>query len=76
MYRLGKSPDSIIQIFTSLCLSQVKDQLTENLLCSGSNPTSYIFNDHLFSFIPNRSLILDESLVDYGINLNFRDILN
>lgn len=76
MYRLAKSADSIVQIFTSLCLSQVKEQLTENLIYCNSNPSSFIHEGHLYSFVQNRSLILDDSLVEYGINLNFRDTFN
>lgn len=76
MYRLAKSSDSIIQIFTSLCLSQVKEQLTENLIYSGINPPSFICEGHLYSFIHNKSLILDESLAEYGIDLNFHDRFN
>lgn len=75
MYRLAKSSDSIIQIFTSLCLSHVKEQLPENLIYFGINPASFICNGHLYSFIHNRSLVLDEFLYayeyKYAINLNF-----
>ena len=75
MYRFTKSPDSIVQIFTSLCLSQVKEQLPENLIYVGTNPASFICNGHLYSFVHNRSLILDESPDEFfGINLNFLNI--
>ena len=76
MYRLTKSNVAIIRIFTSLCLSQVKEQLPENLIYFTSNPASFICDGELFSFIPNRSLVLDESLTEYGINLNFRESFN
>ena len=76
MYRRIKSNDSIVQIFTSLCLSQVKEQLTENLVQYSPNPASFICDGQLFSFVHNRSLILDESLAQYGINLNFRANFN
>jgi hypothetical protein len=71
MYRLAKSPDSIIQIFTSLCLSQVKEQLPENLMYFGINPVSFIYDSDLYSFIHNKSIILDESVYEYAVNLNF-----
>ncbi len=76
MHRLTKSPYAIVQIFTSLCLSHVKEQLNENLIYGDSNPASFMCDGQLFSFIPNRSLVLDESLTEYGINLNFRDRFN
>lgn len=76
MYSLTGSPGAFIQIFTSLCLSQVKEQLTENLHLYNYNPTSFTCNGQLFSCIANRSAIIDESLTEYGINLNFRHHLN
>ena len=76
MYKLANSPNSIVQIFTSLCLSQVKEQLTDNLILYRTQPTSFICDGDLFTFIHNRSIILDESLAEYGVNLNFRHIFN
>ena len=76
MSKFIKSPDAIIQIFNSLCLSHVKEQLTENLSCIGNNPTSFICNGELFTFAHNKSFILDESLNEYGIDINFSDLLN
>ena len=71
MYRLAKSPDSIIQIFTSLCLSHVKEQLTENLIYIGSNPPSFICDEQLYVFIHNKTLMLEESMDENMINLGF-----
>lgn len=76
MYNLTKSPKALFRIFTSLCLSQVKEQLTENLVYSTSNPTSFMCDGQLFSYVPNRSLIVDESLSEYGIELNFNHSYN
>ncbi len=76
MSKFIKSPEAIIQIFNSLCLSHVKEQLTENLSHFNDNPASFISNGHLYAFAPNRSFILDESLIQYGIDLNFSDMLN
>lgn len=76
MYSFIKSSDAIFQIFTSLCLSQVKQQLTENLTSCSADPANFTCNGRHFSFIPNKSLILDESLTEYGINLSFRDRFN
>lgn len=73
MYRLAKSPDSIIQIFTSLCLSQVKEQLPENLIYFTTNPVSFICNSHLYCFISNLCLILDEGLDENALNLDMVD---
>lgn len=69
MYNLTKSPKALLNIFTTLCLSQVKEQLNENLVFGVSNPPSFVYNGQLFSYIHNRSVILDESLSEYGIDL-------
>ena len=71
MYNLKKSPNSLLYFFTTLCLSQVKEQLNENVVYCTANPTSFMCNGQLFSYVHNRSLILDESLSEYGIELNY-----
>lgn len=76
MSKLTHSPTAIIKIFTDLCLNQVKEQLTENLTYFIRNPESFIHNGDLFTFVNNRSFILDESLAEYGIKLNFSRTLN
>lgn len=79
MYKLANSPDAIIHIFTRLCLSQVKEQLPENLMYFGSNPISFICKGHLYCFLDNLSLILEESIYEDAINLksfDFACILN
>ena len=79
MYKLAKSPEAIIHIFTRLCLSQVKEQLPENLIYFGSNPISFICKGHLYSFLDNLSLILEEPIYEDAINLEslvFADLLN
>lgn len=76
MYKLAQSSDSIIQIFTNLCLSQVKEQLTENLIYCSANPTSFICNGQLFSYIHNRSIIPDDSLIQYGVDVNYSHTFN
>ena len=78
MSRLAKSTASYIRIFTRLCLSQVKEQLTENLKHLGVavNPVSFVCNGHLYSFINNSSLILEEFLADFRINPGFDDRAN
>ena len=70
MFLLAKSPDSLIRIFTRLCLSQVKEQLTENLIYTVLNPESFICNGHLYCFIHNKSVILDETLPGYEISMD------
>ena len=69
MKHFYKSPDQVFKIFSKLCLSQVKEQLTENLVFGVSNPPSFVYNGQLFSYIHNRSIILDDSLSEYGIDL-------
>ena len=76
MSKFIKSPDGIIQIFNSLCLSQVKEQLIENLSYFAINPDSFICNGHLYTISGNKSFILDESLNQYGIDINFSNLLN
>ena len=78
MYKLAKSPGAIIHIFTRLCLSQVKEQLPENLIYFVSNPISFICKGHLYSFLDNLSF-LEEPIYEDAINLQslvFADILN
>ena len=76
MRKLTHSPNAIIQIFNSLCLSQVKEQLIDNLACSTSNPESFVLNGNLFAFNHNKSFIVDESLGDYGCGIDVCKGLN
>ena len=76
MYRLIKTPKPLSRFFNNLCLSQVKEQLPENLICYTPNPTSFVYDGHLFFLAHNRSFIMDESLAMYGIHLNFSHTLN
>lgn len=76
MRKLTPSSRSIVQIFTSLCLSQVKEQLIYNLACSTSNPESFLLNGDLFVFTHNKSFIVDESLKDYGCGIEVCNGLN
>jgi hypothetical protein len=70
MKRFSKGPGWAFKIFASLCFSQVKEQLTENLIYHHSNPQSFIYNGQLFAFIHNRSLIADELSTGYGTMFN------
>ncbi len=76
MRKFPHSTNAIIQIFTSLCLSQVKEQLIGNLCCSSSNPVSFVLNGNLFVFTHNKSFIVDESLKDYGCGIEVCNGLN
>ena len=40
-----------------LCLNQVKDQLSSNLIYNNSNPISFIYNTHLYAFTCNHKII-------------------
>jgi hypothetical protein len=64
MYRLAKSSTSYIQIFKRLCLCQVKEQLTENLvhLDIPTNPVSFVHEGQLYLYVDNVTLIIGESL--------------
>lgn len=76
MSRHSRSSNSIVQIFTTLCLSHVKELLTENLVHFNKSSTSFICDGQLFSIADNRSFIVDESLTEYGIKLNFSHSFN
>ncbi len=76
MRKFTHSPNAIIQMFTSLCLSQVKEQLIDNLSCSTSNPESFVLNGNLFIFAHNKSFIIDESLENYGCGIVICNAVN
>ncbi len=40
------------------------------------NQTSFNFQGNRFHILPNRSFVVDESLAQYGINVNYKDKLN
>ena len=75
MYRLAKSRTSYIQIFKRLCLCQVKEQLTENLVHIDipTNPVSFVHDGHLYLFVDTATLVASESL---QINLVVGDRCN
>lgn len=76
MSKLTQSPASLIKIFTNLCLSQVIEQLNENVSHFVANPESFVMDGELFIIAPNKTFILDDSLTEYGIQLNFSRTLN
>ena len=76
MRKFAHSPSAIIQMFTSLCLSQVKEQLFDNLAYNSANPESFVLDGNLFVFTHNKSFILDESLKDYGCGIEICNGLN
>ncbi len=76
MRKFTHSPNAIIQMFTSLCLSQVKEQLVYNLACNSTNPESFVLDGNLFVFTHNKSFILDESLKNYGCGIEVCNNLN
>jgi len=76
MLRFATISGSVIDIFTNLCLSQVKEQLTENLLYFNPNPPSFIYNGHLFTFSPNQTFISSEPFPGCELNLKFNHCHN
>jgi hypothetical protein len=76
MKRLQHSPQGFIRIFTSLCLNQVKEQLTENMTTFSVNRESFILDGDLYVFAHNKSLIIDESLKEYGVEMGECHCLN
>jgi hypothetical protein len=76
MFRLRKFPKTAIEICTTLCLSQVKEQLVENLIYFNGNPQSFIYNGQLFAFTNNRSFFADDSLSGNFSSLKFTHSFN
>ncbi|MDO9375968.1 MAG: hypothetical protein V4725_11565 [Bacteroidota bacterium] len=64
-------PTSVFGIFTSLCLSQVKEQLTENIHYYTPNPPSFICDGHLFVVAPAETFIKDEIEESYGLKIKY-----
>ena len=64
-------PQAVFGMFTSLCLSQVKEQLTENLQYYNPNPPSFICGGDLFVVSPNESFIKDEIEESYGLKIKY-----
>jgi len=76
MFRLTRFPKTAIEICTSLCLSQVKEQLIENLIYFNNNPQSFIYNGELFAFTNNRSFFVDDSVQGSCLSLKFTHSFN
>jgi len=76
MFRLTKFPKTAIEICTSLCLSQVKEQLIENLIYFNNNPQSFIYNGELFAFTSNRSFFTDDLVQGTYSSLKFTHSFN
>ncbi|MEJ7589888.1 MAG: hypothetical protein WKI04_20230 [Ferruginibacter sp.] len=72
MYRLAKSSNNFIDIFITLCLCQVKEQLNENLVYLYTNPPSFTCNGDLFTYMDNELLLLEEANNEDGYNLDFQ----
>ena len=66
MNKFKISSSEIVRIFTDLCLSQVKEQLTGNLTYFNTNPPSFILAGNLFAYTINQSFINSESLNNFG----------
>ena len=66
MNKFKISSSKIVRIFTDLCLSQVKEQLTENLTYFNANPPSFILDGNLFAYTINQSFLNPESLNNFG----------
>lgn len=71
MLKFTKLPTAVFGMFTSLCLSQVKEQLTENLHYYNPNPPSFICDNNLFVVAPNESFIKDEIEESYGLKIKY-----
>ena len=76
MFSFKKFPQAAMNMFTSLCLSQVKEQLPENLIYFNGNPKSFVHNGHLFVFDDNRAFYADESFDNRFSNLKFTHSYN
>ena len=76
MFLLTTFPKKAIQICESLCLSQVKEQLIENLIYFNNNPQSFIYNGQLFAFTNNRSFFSDDAFTGNFASLKFTHSFN
>ena len=56
-------------LFNNLCLSQVKEQLSENLLYDNASPESFVCKGELFLFTDHR-LIIENGSDRFGSFLN------
>lgn len=71
MFRFSNYPNTVVGMFTTLCLSQVKEQLPENLVYLNGNPPSFMMNGHLFAFTDNQTFISSDPHPGCGFNLHF-----
>ncbi|MCW3092782.1 MAG: hypothetical protein JWP81_3851 [Ferruginibacter sp.] len=70
MQHFIKCPDWVFRMFADLCFSQIKEQLQENVIYQHSNPESFAFENQLFVFIHNRSVILERAIAENDMGLN------
>lgn len=59
MKGLTQYPHWALSVLTLLCVNQVKEQLTDNLVLPKSNPVSYVHEGHLFAYTANHSFFMD-----------------
>ena len=76
MLKFTRLPHAVLGMFKSLCLSQVKEQLIENLQYYNPNPPSFICDGHLFVVSPNESFIKDEIEESYGLKIKYNLVCN
>lgn len=67
MFHFSKKPLSLVDIYSTLCLSQVKDQLLENLVYITPNPPSFVYNGHLFVYTTNKAIMESEPHPEMGL---------
>lgn len=76
MFKLTIYPGAAISLFTSLCLSQVKEQLPENLVYFNTNPESFIWNGELYVHTHNQTIIDLDLQPGHGLHLKFNIAYN
>lgn len=70
MYPLNSHPDWVFKLLTTLCIGQVKEQLSDNLNSYPTNPPCFIFNGQLFAYTNSRLLIADEFETEFAMQVN------
>lgn len=70
MKHFNSCPGWAFKILTSLCISHIKQQLSENLIYEPTNPHCFVLNGDLFAYTNNRLLIADEAETGFAMLVN------
>lgn len=74
MYRFTHYTQWIISIFSFFCLVQVRSWFDEIIDSYNDRKNSFTWGGLRYSIMPNRAFIVDQSLEQYGIKVNFHEL--